>query len=189
MDWKISAGPAVEPVSLVEAKLHLRVDGSDDDGLINELIKSARIFCEGYQNRAFITQTITLRMDKFTNPIVLPKPPLIAVASIKYLDVDGAQQTVGTGLYDVDITSEPGLVVLGYQDSWPVIRSVHHSVEVIYTAGYGAAASDVPENVKTGIKLLVGHLYEHREEASEVKLENLPFGIRSILSIDRLISV
>ena len=189
MDWLVTTEPATEPVTLAEAKLHLRVDGSDDDDLITELIKSARRFCEKFQNRAFITQTITAKMDEFSDPIVLPMPRLISVTSVKYYDEDGVQQTLASSYYDVDTTSEPGKITLAYNQSWPTIRGIHHSVEVIYTAGYGAAASNVPEEVKSAMKLLLGHLYEHRETVSEIKLSEVPMGVKSLLSLDRIVPV
>ncbi len=40
-----------EPVSLAEAKLHLRVEHSDEDGYITALISSAREYAESFTNR------------------------------------------------------------------------------------------------------------------------------------------
>lgn len=186
MDWKVTTAPTTEPVSLIEAKLHLRVVDNSSDTLITSLIKVAREWCEGFQNRAFIQQTITAKLDEFSDTIELPMPPLISVTSIKYYDTAGNQQTLSTSYYNVDTTSEPGLVTLAYNQSWPTVRSVHHTIEIIYKAGYGDAASAVPERVKQAIKLLVGHLYEHRETVSELTLKEVPLAAKSLLSIDRV---
>ena len=64
-------------------------------------------------------------------------------------------------VYSVDTTSEPGLITLAYSQSWPTVRSIHHAIEIIYIAGYGAAAN-VPEEVKSAMKMILGNLYEHR---------------------------
>ncbi len=189
MDWKVTTAPAIEPVTLAEAKLHLRVDADDDDALITSLIVAARIWCEGFQNRAFITQTITGYLDRFANSISLPQPPLISVESIKYFDTGGDQQTLSDSIYDVDTTSEPGLITLAFNQSWPAIRSVHHSVEIIFKAGYGDAGSDVPDTVKSAMKLLIGHLYEHRETVCDGKLEEVPMTTKFLLTLDRVVPV
>ena len=185
IQWKVSAAPASEPVTLAEAKLHLRVDISDDDDLITSLIKVARIWSEGYQNRAYVNQSITLKMNKFQNRLELPRSPLGSVTSVKYLDTEGSEQTLSSSFYDVDTTSEPGLVTLAYGQNWPAIRDVHHAIEVIFVAGYGATAANVPETVKAAIKLIVGHLYEHREDVSEITLNEVPMAAKSLLAIDR----
>lgn len=189
MDWKVSTAPSIEPVTLAEAKLHLRVDSTSDNDLITELISTTRQWCEGYQNRAYIEQSITAKLDSFSDIMSLPMPPLISVTSIKYYDTNGDQQTLSSSYYDVDTTSEPGLITLAYNQTWPTVRGIHHAIEIIYKAGYGDEASDVPEHIKSVIKLLVGHFYEHREGVSEFKFENIPFGIKSLLSINRIVSI
>ena len=189
MDYKVTTAPQTEPVTLVEAKLHLRVDHSADDDLITSLIVAAREYCEHYQNRAYIEQTITARLDSFSKAMVLPMPPLISVSSVKYYDSAGDQQTLSSDLYDVDVTSEPGLVTLGYNDSYPTIQAIHHSIEIIYKAGYGSAASSVPETIKAAMKLLIGHLYENRQTVSAITLKEVPMAVKSLLSIDRIVPV
>ena len=54
MSWQITVEPATEPITLVEAKAHLRVDFSDEDTYIDTLIVAARRYCEAYCNRVFI---------------------------------------------------------------------------------------------------------------------------------------
>ncbi|MBN1807189.1 MAG: phage head-tail connector protein [Sedimentisphaerales bacterium] len=186
MAWKVTTPPSVEPVTLNEAKLHLRVDHTDEDALITSLIKVAREWCENFQNRAYITQTITLTLDEFPDVFTVPRPPLQSVTSIKYIDTDGVQQTLSSGIYDVDSQSEPGRIALAYGQSWPGIRGDINSVEVVYVAGYGDTADNVPERVKAAIKLLAGHLYEHREMVSEMTLKEVPFSVKSLLGVDRV---
>ncbi len=135
-----------------------------DDSIITSNIITAREQLEGDTNRAYINQTITLKLDKFpSNGIIeLPRPPLSSVTSIKYWDSDGVQQTVTASDYVVDTTSEPGRIGLATGKSWPTPRGEIGDIEIIYVAGYGTAASDVPEGAKQAIKLLVGDLFEHR---------------------------
>ena len=260
MSWQITTEPVVEPVGLIEVKLHLRVDGSDDDELITSLIRVAGEWCEGFQGRAYVTQTITLTLDKFPLVFRLPKSPLQSVSSIKYIDEGGVQRTLDSGEYDVDTESEPGRIALAYGKSWPGIRGDINSVEVIYKAGYasyfesthasnlltvsnrlyvdadivklsttngdlpaplvaytnyhvrdivgqtlklaatagGAAITltdDGTDNHFIGIvpalaieamKLLIGHLYEHREMVSALTLKEVPMAVKSLLSMNRV---
>lgn len=161
------------------------INGEENDLLVT-MLKAAREWCESFQNRAFISQTITLTLDEFPDTFTVPKPRLQSVTSIKYIDTDGAQQTLSSDVYDVDSQSEPARIALAYSQSWPSIRGDINSVEVIYVAGYGDAASNIPDRVKAAIKLLAGHLYEHREMVSEVTLKEVPFAVKSLLSVDRV---
>jgi len=63
----LKTAPAAEPVTLVQAKLHLRVDGADDDALINTLIASSRRYVENVTDRALINQTWEMFMDRFSS--------------------------------------------------------------------------------------------------------------------------
>jgi len=116
-------------------------------------------------DRQLCTATWTLKLDSFppADYIELPRPPLATVTSVKYYDLAGTQQTFSSGKYTVDTHSEPGRVVLNYGESWPSIRSQSQAVEVIYTAGYGADDTSVPEALQCALRLLVGHFNENRE--------------------------
>lgn len=185
-DWKVSTAPVLEPITLAEAKLHLRVTSTIDDDLIETLIQAAREWCEGYAGRAYITQSITLKMDSFVDVLDLPRPPLVSVTTVKYVDSAGDTKTLSDSVYTVDTASEPGRLLLGYNQSWPTIRSVAQAVEIIFVAGYGATTATVPYRVKAAMKLLIGHLYEHREVASEIALKEVPFAVESLLAVDRM---
>lgn len=185
MSWKVTTSPDIEPVTLAEAKLHLGVTMTEHDDLITSLITVAREWCEGYQNRAYITQTITWKLDSFPDTFCVPRPRLQSVTSIKYIDTDGNEQTLDSSYYDVDTYSEPGRIALAYGQSWPGIRGDINGVEVVYVAGYGDEAANVPERVKAAMKLLIGHLYEHREVIAELTLKEVPFAVTSLLSLDR----
>jgi len=185
-DWIISTAPSTEPITLAEAKLHLRVTSTVDDDLINSLIQTAREYCELIAGRAYITQSITLKMDYFVESLELPRPPLISVTSVKYVDTAGDTQTLSSTYYTVDTVSEPGRLLLAYNKSWPTIRSVQQAVEVIFAAGYGDASS-VPERVKSAMKLLIGHWYENREQVVVGTInKELDMAVKSLLAVDRI---
>lgn len=163
MSITLITGPATEPVTLAEAKLHLRVDVSDDDALITSLIVAMRTACENEIKRSLITQTWEKVMDFFPDAIQLPMPPIQSVTSITYIDVNGALQTLPTNQYVLDKDSEPGYVVRAINVNWPVTGDYINAVRVRYVAGYVAAAN-VPETIKLWMKIRLANAYDNREE-------------------------
>tara|TARA_R110000868_G_scaffold29889_25_gene111156 strand:+ start:3717 stop:4304 length:588 start_codon:yes stop_codon:yes gene_type:complete len=160
-----ATAPAAEPLSTAEAKAHLRVDVADDDDLIDRIIGAARRQAETFTGRALIGQTWDLDLDCFPGwTIDVPKPPLQSVSQIEYLDADGVSQVLSSSLYRVDARRQPGRITPAYGEVWPVTRGTTNAVTVRFVAGYGAAGSDVPEDIRQAMLLIVGDLYEHREE-------------------------
>lgn len=180
---KRSAVPDEEPLSLDEAKDHLREDGDDQDNLIESLILASRQWLEEDLGRSFVTQTWVLKLDRFPagdTAILLPRPPLVSVSSIAYVDEDGVTQTWAADNYTVDSHSEPGRVTLAYGASWPTTRDVPNAVTVTYVAGYGAS-TEVPEPIKAAMRLLIGHLYENREhEVTGTVVARLGFSLAAL---------
>jgi len=185
MNHKVTTQPTVEPITLAEAKTHLRIIHDEEDNYIMGLISAARKWCEYYQNRAYITQTITAKCDAFPLTFVLPMPPLVSVTSIQYIDTAGSTQTLSSSYYDVDTYAEPGRVTEAYSYSWPATRIIDNAVTITYVAGYGDPA-DVPEHIKHAIKLMVSHFYEMREPVVEnTTITNVPMSVKSLLSATR----
>lgn len=182
--------PATEPVSLGEAKAHLRVDISDDDALINNLIAAARRHIElTLCNRAFITQDWDYFLKEFPegDTIEIPLPPLQSVTSLKYKDKDGVETILPTTEYIVDANATPGRVILAYGKSWPSFTPYpSNPVAIRFKAGYGAATA-VPEEIKQAIKILVGHLYEYRElVVIGTILHEIPFTVYNLVASYRI---
>ena len=189
--------PASEPVSLAEAKAHMRIDSAADDSLITALITAVRETAESHTRRALVTQTWRLTLDRFpTSPlpwwdgvrqgadtpgdgsvIELPRPPLVSVTSVTtYDDADNGTVTPAASYY-VDADNEPGRVVLRAGQTWPVTLRVAGGVEVLFVAGYGAAVA-VPQAISQGMLMLIGGLYENRE--AEAAAPALPLGVAAL---------
>jgi uncharacterized phiE125 gp8 family phage protein len=169
MSWSVTTPPADEPVTLDEAKLHLRVDSDADDTLITALIQAAREHVEAVTERALMAQTWTERQDGFPAVLALRGGVVSAVASVKYVDADGVQQTLDPSAYLTDLTTEPATVRPVYGTEWPTTREQPGAVAVQYSVGYADAAS-VPAALKAAILLLVGDLYANREAKIDAKL-------------------
>ena len=171
-----SVAPTVEPVTMAEAKLWLRIDHSTEDALILEMLKAARREVERFCGRQLINATRTWRLDRFPSDgvIRLDRPPLSSVTSITYVDTAGATQTWATDQYDVDTDSEPGRITLAYNQSLPsdVRGGAANVVTITYKVGYGAAGENVPATFKVAIKSLVADAYVHRERQSEIRLQD-----------------
>ena len=154
---------ATEPLTRSEAKQHLRIDFSDDDTLIDALIVTARQQAEHRMGRALITQQWRLGLDQFPDDsLELPKPKLVSVQSVTYLDSDGTRQTLAGSEYEVIADELVGRLVPAFGKSWPACRVFPGSVQVSYTCGYGAAV-DVPQSIKAWMLLAIGAWYENRE--------------------------
>jgi len=192
MSWQITVEPATEPITLVEAKAHLRVDFSDEDDYIDTLIVSARRYCEAYCNRVFITQTWRQNLSEWVNPIQLKVNPVISVTSLKYYDTDETQQTItdNANNYQKDLNSDVAKIYEGLVNTFPAIGSTINPIEIITVCGYGAAA-DVPDDIKHAIKLMVSWMYENREGVN-VPLNNqasdipLPTAVKYLLTRYRI---
>jgi uncharacterized phiE125 gp8 family phage protein len=185
---KIKTAPTVEPISLLEAQEHLRLDVDDDAGLVTNLIQTAREYCEAYQGRAFITQTWYLWLDEWPECIKMPLPPLVSVTSIKYYSTANVEATMSASDYYVDTNSTPGRIVLAYGKTWPstTLRTAN-GICVEFVCGYGATGATVPAAVRQAILLMVGHLYENREASSEKPLTVVPMAIDSLLWLERVL--
>jgi len=173
-----------KPVTLAEMKSWLRVDGTDDDQLLASLIEAATVYCQNYTHRQFMDDTKTEYWNWFPSVLTLSWTPLdvtVPITSIKYYDTGGVQRTLAAAAYSADTTAEPPVVREADGYSWPATYDMPNAVEVIYVVGYGAEA-DVPEPIKTAIKLLVGHWYEHREAYTDGRpLTEVPMAVTSLL--------
>ncbi|MDA8095582.1 MAG: head-tail connector protein [Betaproteobacteria bacterium] len=155
MPYRLLQAPAVEPLSLADAKLHLRVDITDDDELITALISAARQYAENYTRRAIIQQKWKLVIDSFPGPtligvpwgkrftlpghaIFLERSQVQQVSAINYTAMDGTAQTMPSADYTVDYTSEPCRITPVFGQIWPIPLPQIGAVEVDFWSGYAA---------------------------------------------------
>lgn len=196
MGLKIVTQPAEEPVSLDEARLHLRVDADGspgvhpDDARISSFITTARRDSEAETNRAFIETEFLYTLDAFPCrsrfdgadriAIKLPISPLIEIVEIKYIDADGELQTLAEADYVLDDVGEPTRI-MPESEAWPATKCVMNAVRVQFKAGFGAA-EDVPEEIKDALLLIVGNLYENRESIiTGTSASSLPLTAKDLL--------
>ncbi|RAH99199.1 hypothetical protein DLJ53_21880 [Acuticoccus sediminis] len=181
------AAPADAPVTLAEAKAHLRVDHDDEDELIEHLVRTATEYLDGHHGilgKAIITQTWEEDVTAWRGgPLALQVGPLQNVVSLVVVDADGTvASSVDLSGYRVD--TNHGCLVPLRGTSVPRTEA-DQRVFVRYTAGYGDAPGDVPAPLRQAMLLLIGAWYENREgTAIGVSVASIPssFNVHALLA-------
>lgn len=186
MRVRVVTPPSVEPITLAEARLHLRVDTiggtHPDDTLIERLISAARAWAEKHTGLALAPQTWEAASNSFpADDEILPGGAVDAIVSVKYReDAAGVETTLGASVYYLDPFD--GTLSLAYGESWPSVRAVPNGVRILYTVGVGL----VDDDVRAAMLLVIGHLYANREDSAERQISSIPMGAISLLSLSRV---
>lgn len=161
-----TVAPAAEPISLAEAKAHLRVDASDEDALITAQIQAAVSALDGWSGRlgrCLVTQTWRQDFRDFPAGGLLRLPfPDVSSVIVTYVDEAGETQTLSSSTYHLVADAIGSVVVRDPDATWPTTDDRPASVSVTLVAGYGAAG-DVPASIRAALLLMVGDLYRNRE--------------------------
>lgn len=183
MSLEQTSAPSVEPVTTTTQKNWMRVDSSDEDTLIGNLAAASRAYFEMTTSRQCITATWVYKFSVFpaTGDLILPISPLQSVTSIQYVDTAGDTQTWGSSLYTVDTASDIGRVRPIYDEDYPSSRGYDGDVTVTFIAGYGDAASDVPDGALTAIQLLASNWFENREPNAAISLSEVPMALQTLI--------
>jgi uncharacterized phiE125 gp8 family phage protein len=173
--------PAEEPVSLAEAKLHLRLEDAAEDDALAALIAAARLHIERSFALALISQLWKLRLDDWPGDgrIALPLWPARAIGSLKVFGEDGEAMTIDAAHYVADLGARPPQLLLRRDRAWPRPGRRAGGIEIGFDAGFGSAAADVPAPIRQAIKLHVAHLYENRDGAGS---QALPAAAAALMS-------
>jgi uncharacterized phiE125 gp8 family phage protein len=179
--------PAVEPLTLSETKIFLRIDHSNDDDLVTGLIVAARQLCESVTGRSLIARSYSLYLDRWPAVFSLPQPPLLSVTRINVYDANNTAAEFTAGNYFVDTVGVPGRIVLTENAVPPQPERMANGIEIQFSAGYGSAATSVPALLRQGMKQVIAHLYEHRGDSPDQAL--LASGAAVIFQSYRVLSL
>ena len=185
---QLITGPSVEPISVADAKRHLRVEHSDDDLLIKRLIETAvsMVDVTGVLGKAMITQTWGEWFAPNPSQIVLSLGPIQSVSAIKYYDTDNVLQTDTLSNYFVLGTSGRTTIKPKSGYNWPTTFTRDDAIKIEYVIGYGDTFRDVPSTVRHALFMLVAHYYENREnELIGTVSKTLPFGFEALIDSER----
>lgn len=164
--------PASEPITLADAKAHLRVTHDIEDAQITACIIAARAYVENWCDRALMLQTRRLTLDAFAQEICLTGGRVKAISAMKYTAPDGAEQSLDASAWQADLDAQPARLRPAQGRSWPATASQMAAVRVEYQVGYDDAAS-VPAPIRAALLLLIGDLYENRQaQQAEPLVEN-----------------
>lgn len=160
----LTSGPSAEPVTVAEAKAHLRIDGSEEDVLLASLILTSRLHVEAALGLALIDQTWRLTLDRWpaSGIVELPIAPLQAVTNVFVLDGNGDAVAMPATRYLVDIAAKPPRIVWN-SAVLPMPGISINGIEINVAAGFGPDAASVPAPLKHAILMLTAHWYEHRD--------------------------
>lgn len=166
----------------MEVHDHCRIPDTDSgqDSVLSGMILAATAKLEVDANIALMAQQFRFSVNRFCTITWLPRPPLVLVDQITYLDVDGTSQVVDSALYRVHTDNVPGVVSVAPEADWPEVEAgAYLPIQFEYTAGY-ASAADVPATAKQAIYMLVAYWYEQRETAGGYSVTEAPMAYEAL---------
>lgn len=162
--------PAVEPVTLEDAKAFCRVTHDSEDSIFLGFIKAARQHIEEMLNRSIAERTYLLTLDAFSDRIELPNGPVTSVTSVEYIDRDGATQTVAATEYSLDLADARPAVVINSGSAWPSTLDGINVVSITYEAG---ELPDKGDDLWAAILFQVQHFFMREEGETAPVIERL----------------
>jgi uncharacterized phiE125 gp8 family phage protein len=184
----IKTQPATTPFDLERAKDHLRISHDDADADVLQKLKAAVEFVQHETMTAFCTTVYTLRFDCFptgSEPQPLPIFPLVSVDEVEYTDPAGTLTTQNSATiattYRVLIDDRPPVIHPVYDTVWAAERQQPRNVRYEVTAGY-TDETDIPALALQAIEVVLGHMWEFREDAIDVRLDRLPLGAQNLIA-------
>jgi uncharacterized phiE125 gp8 family phage protein len=180
----LTAPPQAEPVSLAEAKAHLRITHNDEDALLGALIASARRVAEARTGLCFLAQGWTLFRDRWPEDgvIAIPLAPVAAVEELAVFSEDDEKAVIEASHYVVDFVSRPARLLLRGSRQWQEPGRRLNGIAIKLQAGFGPSAESVPQPLRQAVLILVAHYYAHRGDEAP---PGLPTSAEALLTLFR----
>ena len=188
--WSMTVEPVSYPVTVDEIKEFARIDGTDEDSILESFLVGVVNSVEAYLGRALITRTYKLIMDEWNSKdIELPMPPLISVSSVKTVDESDTETTYSSSNYFVITESIPGRLVIKKDAEIPTNTERYQAgYNITFTAGYGTNRNNVPKQIRIAIMQWVTIIYENRSMAendfnsnNKITGREIPMEVQNIL--------
>lgn len=180
-----TAAPGAYPVSLTDMQKHSRIDADDDDASLGAYIAAATRHVENLAGQRLITQTWTQSFSGLADRLYLDVAPVSAITGITYYDADNASQTLTSSLYRLQKAREGVYVEQDSGSTYPDTYVRADAVTVTMTAGYGAAGSATPQELRQAIMLIAAQWYEMREDAMPMESRPIPNGALALIAPQR----
>ena len=183
-----TTAPATALITTAEAKAHLRVDGTDEDTLIDGLVAAVTAHLDGLGvlGRAMVTQSWAQWECQAPGWVRLLVGPFQSLTSVEYYDTDNALQTATLSDFETRLDGDFVIVKPKENYSWPNAYTRADAIKITYVAGFGDAASDVPASIRHAALMLLAHWYENREAVSEGKPVPVPMAVDALLGVERV---
>ena len=179
--------PVIEPVTIAEAKQHLRIDAdfTEDDLYIQSLITASRYYVENHADRTLLRTQLQMKLDYFPMwDIPLPRPAVMSdpvVVQYTPSDVAGQYQLVPFTNFRTDRDATPACIRPQWNGTWPSSRGAENDVVITWWAGYGTTGADVPVPARHAMLLILSHWFRTREAVSEVRFAPVPMSAETLL--------
>ncbi len=185
MTLVMTSGPLAEPVSVADAKAHMRIDSTAEDTLIASLIVTSRLHIEAALGLALLTQAWSYFVDAWprSREIVLPLKPVQSITTVRVWAQDGTSQILSADAYTLDGDGKPPRLVLSRSAAPPAPGRSASGIEIAFSAGYGDAGTDVPAPIRQALVLLVAHWFENREPVrADAPQAEIPHMVTTLLA-------
>jgi uncharacterized phiE125 gp8 family phage protein len=156
------AAPTIRPVSLDEAKEHLRITGSVEDNVLAIYLDSAIAACENKLQTAIMSTQFKLYARCFSTHISLYKKFVNEITSVNHYDADGDLQTIDSAEYELQTFRSPNVLYFNDFDI-PSTDAREFPVEIIFKAGATAATGVIP-TIRNAVLIECADRYEHRHD-------------------------
>lgn len=178
--------PALEPVTIADARAFLRISTESEDEILRRIIKTARELVEAEAGLALVDQTWRLRVDRWprSGRLAIFKYPVKAVTAVVAYRPDGSAISMEPEEFMLQHGRRPQRV---YMAQYPDAQTFC-GLEVDFIAGFGETGVEVPDALKQAILTLTAHLYENRAGLDTAKAE-LPVMVGQMVDSWRRISL
>lgn len=182
------SAPSVLPVSVGECKRDLRIFDQGSDPHIAEIIKEVVDYLDGPDGaigRALVTQEWSLSMREFYSVIDIPLTPVQQIVSIAYFDTDNESQTFDASNYFLHSDNDRAHIELVPGASMPGVYDRPDAVSIVFKAGYGDTAQDVPASIRRAMRILVAHWFDNPVVYSSSSVNAMPMSAEALIAIHR----
>lgn len=181
MPLALLSGPAIEPLTLADVKSWVKVTDGADDLLLQTLIASARLAIEAATGRLLISQQWRLTLDAWpiSAAVDLRLMPVRAISRLRVMDVSAAFIDVAPASYTLDAGDDRARLI--FLTPPPAPASAFGGIQIDLVAGYGDAASAVPEPLRLAMRQLVAFWHANRGDAEPLP-ERLPAQVAALVA-------
>lgn len=149
-------------IDLPTAKSHSKISWDDEDGLLAIYLEAAQSDAENYVDGPIRQRPIEIRYSEWYTIFTLLTTNVISVSSVKYLDPQGAEQTVDPSNYDLLTTPGGHKLHMNLEDFPDLSEDDPFPVRVEMEAGW--PDDSIPGAIQAAVLLRFSHLNQFRED-------------------------